>query len=472
MKTNKFWKEKTKMFTQIKKQLQENEKMKKQSIISRQKSFLWLAALIVTIMLTTDGSAQQNYVANLSSAQEVIPNASTGRGVAKILLNESPTGGGTITVMVNYSGLLGNVVLAHIHGNAPVGANAPVLFKLNYTGGTSGTITAGPFTLSAQQVADMKAQKFYINIYTSNNQQNGEIRGQIKRAGFFTDYDGDGRDDYQVFRRSNYTFYTLQSLGNRVEERTFGATTPGFLEGYTAADFDGDGRSDLTRFRANQMTGEFFWIILQSETQMVRTVQWGNLFSGFPVTGDFDGDGKQDIAFFNTGSGLWAILQSSNNQPRYENFGTANDVPVVGDYDRDGKSDLAVTRAVNGQKYWYIKQSSNNQLRIEQWGLASDINFAFTSQIDFDGDNAADLAVQRNENGRAVFYVRRSSDNALFIQQWGLATDVTFVGADYDGDGKSDIQAIRKINGQAVWFTRLSSTGEMRTVVWGLESDL
>ncbi len=452
------------MFKRIKKQSQEN-KMKN-------KNLNLIATIFAVILFSMNVSAQQNYVANLSSAQEVIPNASTGRGVAKVLLNESPTGGGTITVTVNYSGLLGNVVLAHIHGNAPVGTTAPVLFTLNYTGGTSGTITAGPFTLSAQQVADMKAQKFYINIYTSNNQQNGEIRGQIKRAGFFTDYDGDGRDDYQVFRRSNYTFYTLQSLGNRVEERTFGATTPGFLEGYTAADFDGDGRSDLTRFRANQMTGEFFWIILQSETQTVRTVQWGNLFSGFPVTGDFDGDGKQDIAFFNTGSGLWAILQSSNNQPRYENFGTANDVPVVGDYDRDGKSDLAVTRAVNGQKYWYIKQSSNNQLRIEQWGLASDINFAFTSQIDFDGDNAADLAVQRNENGRAVFYVRRSSDNALFIQQWGLATDLTFVGADYDGDGKSDIQAIRKINGQAVWFTRLSSTGEMRTVVWGLESDL
>jgi hypothetical protein len=446
--------------------------MKKQSIISRQKSFLWLAALIATIMFSINVSAQQNYVANLSSAQEVTPNASTGRGVAKILLNESPRGGGTITVTINYSGLLGNVVLAHIHGDAPVGATAPVLFTLDYTGGESGTISAGPFRLSAQQVADMKAQKFYINIYTSNNQQNGEIRGQIKRAGFFTDYDGDGRDDYQVFRRANYTFYTLQSLGNRFEASTFGETTPGFLEGFTAADFDGDGRSDLTRFRANQMTGDFIWIILQSETQTVRTVQWGNLFTGSPVTGDFDGDGKQDIAFFVRGTGLWAILQSSNNQQRYEYFGTANDVPVVGDYDRDGKSDLAVTRAVNGQKIWYIKQSSNNQLRTEQWGLASDIEFGFTSHIDFDGDNAADLVVQRNENGQAFFYVRRSSDNSFVTYQWGLPTDITGVGTDFDGDGKSDIGAIRKINGELVWFTRLSSTGELRAVVWGLASDV
>ena len=454
------------MFKRIKKQSQENKMKNKYLNV--------IATIFAAILFSINASAQQNYVANLSSAQEVIPNASTGRGVARVLLNESPTGGGTITVTVNYSGLLGNVVLAHIHGNAPVGANAPVLFSLNFMGGTSGTITAGPFTLSAQQVADMKAQRFYINLYTSNYQQNGEIRGQIKRAGMFTDYDGDGRDDFQVFRRSNFTYYTLQSLGNRVEERTFGATTPGFIDGYTAADFDGDGRSDMTRLRANLATGELFWIILQSETQTVRTVQWGNLLQlgDFPVTGDFDGDGKQDIAVFRTSSGLWAVLQSSNNQPRYENFGTANDVPVVGDYDRDGKSDLAVTRAVNGQKVWYIKQSSNNQLRIEQWGMASDIVFAFTNQIDFDGDNAADLVVQRNENGQAVFYVRRSSDNALFIQQWGLATDLTGVGVDYDGDGRSDIGAIRIINGQLVWFNRLSSTGEMRTVVWGLESDL
>jgi hypothetical protein len=296
----------------------------------------------------------------------------------------------------------------------------------------------------------MKAQKFYVNIYTSNNQQNGEIRGQIKRAGFFTDYDGDGRDDYQVYRSSNNTFYTLQSLGNRIEARSFGETTPGFLNGYTAADFDGDGRSDLTRFRVSQTTGEFTWIIFQSETQTVRTVQWGNLLQlgDFALAGDFDGDGKQDISVFRRSNGLWAILQSSNNQPRYEYFGTTDDVPVVGDYDRDGKSDLAVTRAVNGQKIWYIKQSSNNQLRTEQWGLASDINFAFTSHIDFDGDNAADLVVQRNENGQAFFYVLRSSDNSFVAYQWGLPTDITAVGIDKDGDGKSDIGAIRKINGQ------------------------
>ena len=165
---------------------------------------------------------------------------------------------------------------------------------------------------------------------------------------------------------------------------------------------------------------------------------------------------------------IWSVV-SSTNAPRYEYFGAPGDASVPGDYDKDGKTDVAVTRNIDGKKYWFIKQSSNGQVRVEQWGLPSDTVFSFgPSQIDFDGDGAADLVVQRNIDGSAYFYVRRSSDNSLFVQQWGLATDQVFVGIDIDGDGKSDIMAVRIINGQQVWFARLSSTGELRAIVWGL----
>ena len=53
-------------------------------------------------------------------------------------------------------------------------------------------------------------------------------------------------------------------------------------------------------------------------------------------------------------------------------WGLSSDVVKLGDYDGDGKTDPTVTRAVNGQRVFYILQSSNNQVRYETFGLAGD----------------------------------------------------------------------------------------------------
>ena len=430
----------------------------------KNKNLSLIATIFAAMVFSINASAQQKFLANLSGLQEVPATSSTAKGVAVITLNAAET---QATVSVNYSGLSSAVTAAHIHGNAAPGQNAAEIFTVGGASGASGTITTTINLTQAQAVA-LRGQQLYIDFHT-NTFPSGEVRGQIKRASMFADEDGDGRDDYSTYNLSDNTFYSLLSIGNRVQTRSFGETTPGFLNGSFIGDFDGDGRADLVRFRVNAASGVFTWVIYQTDTNTVRSVDWGSFATDFVAVGDYDGDGKQDIAVFRRSEGIWFIIQSSTNTPRYEYFGAPGDDSVPGDYDKDGKTDIAVTRAIDGKKYWFINQSSNGQVRVEQWGLPSDTVFSFgPSQIDFDGDGAADLVVQRNIGGSAYFYVRRSSDNSLFVQQWGLATDQVFVGIDIDGDGKSDIMAVRIINGQQVWFARLSSTGELRAIVWGL----
>ena len=106
----------------------------------------------------------------LSARNEVPPNASTATGAARLDLD-----GSVLKWTVTYSGVSGPVTAGHIHGPAPAGANAGVVIPFS---GTASPIT-GSATLSAAQLADLKAGLYYVNLHTAAN-PGGEIRGQIK----------------------------------------------------------------------------------------------------------------------------------------------------------------------------------------------------------------------------------------------------------------------------------------------------
>ena len=128
-----------------------------------------------------------SYVANLSGANEVPPNASPATGTGFVVYDDVAN---SITTSVTYSGLLANMTATHIHGPALAGANAPVIHFLATTSPPIGT-QSGSYNdvwdssdspaLSAVHIGYLTTQKLYINIHTTQF-PGGEIRGQIVPA--------------------------------------------------------------------------------------------------------------------------------------------------------------------------------------------------------------------------------------------------------------------------------------------------
>ena len=130
--------------------------------------------LIASACLLSIPAFAQKYTAELSGAQEVPPHAdAAGTGTAYVVLD-----GNQITYEVEYKGLSGPATMAHIHGPAAVGVNAPVMIPFKDV--TQSPIK-GTATLTPEQVTALKGGNEYVNIHTDKN-KGGEIRGQLKPA--------------------------------------------------------------------------------------------------------------------------------------------------------------------------------------------------------------------------------------------------------------------------------------------------
>lgn len=127
--------------------------------------------LIASACLLTVPAFAEKYTAQLTGAQEVPPTGSAGTGMATVTLD-----GDKISYEVDYKGLTGPATAGHIHGPADMGANAGVAVPFK---DVASSPVKGTATLTAQQVADLKAGKDYVNIHTEKN-KGGEIRGQLK----------------------------------------------------------------------------------------------------------------------------------------------------------------------------------------------------------------------------------------------------------------------------------------------------
>jgi hypothetical protein len=132
-----------------------------------------LKLVALSVLLTTVISTRaQSYSASLDAAQDG-GGGRTGTGSASLTLS-----GSSLSWHVTYTGLSSPSSAAHIHGPAAVGVNAPVLFPFTGTFGTTAGTFDGSVSLSAQNISDLNAGLYYVNVH-SQAFGGGEIRGQI-----------------------------------------------------------------------------------------------------------------------------------------------------------------------------------------------------------------------------------------------------------------------------------------------------
>ena len=230
-------------------------------------------------------------------------------------------------------------------------------------------------------------------------------------------------------------------------------------------DFNGDGRTDfaVVRNTGGGPSGQITWFINLNNSATTYASEWG-LSGDFFVPVDYDGDSKTDIAIWRAGAPTVAafyILQSQTNTVRIVPFGQSGDDPsVVDDYDGDGKADPAVYRSganAGDPSTWYYLASNNNpsnSVTYVRWGQNGD----FPGPGDYDGDGKADFVIQRNNGGgQARFWMLQTTAGTNSVV-FGTPTDVIVPG-DYDGDGKTDVAVVRGSAGVYNWYVLPSSTG-------------
>jgi CHRD domain len=120
-------------------------------------------------------AASSSFKVPLSGAQSVPPVETSGAGTANLTYDPATR---VVTWNITYSGLSSPVTMAHFHGPAKQGQNAPVIIWLTVQGSPpSGPIT-GSATLTPEQAQQFSAGDWYVNVHTQSHPA-GEIRGQV-----------------------------------------------------------------------------------------------------------------------------------------------------------------------------------------------------------------------------------------------------------------------------------------------------
>jgi hypothetical protein len=131
-------------------------------------------ALVAALPVTTAFADTITFHTVMNAASEVPPKTSPGKGMATATLNTATK---QLTYTVQFSDLTGPATMAHFHGPAEPGANAGIVVPL---GNNPTSPIEGSVTLTDQQIGDLMAGRWYVNVHTAANPA-GEIRGQMIR---------------------------------------------------------------------------------------------------------------------------------------------------------------------------------------------------------------------------------------------------------------------------------------------------
>jgi len=398
-----------------------------------------------TPTVTPQGRFFEGHLTGSNATPPVTTNAT---GEIKVLLNADET---QATISGEFNRFTSAQTSAVI--NVTVAGTTTTVANLGTVPSSEGEGHFAPQTISVtpQQVQLLRMGSWFAVIGSANN-PSGEVAGAILSDSHHADFDGDGSNDFAVYRPSTGVWYSQNTNGFTATSFGTAADTP------VSADYDGDGKTDRALFQ--NVNGAAIWTINNSSDGTVFQTQFG-FATDTPVRGDFDGDGRNDIAVYRPSTGVWYVWKSNGTGYQIVQWGLAEDVPMSNDMDGDGKSDITVFRPSTG--IWYWINSSTGSISIVRFGLNGDKPV----RGDFDGDGRDDVAVYRPSTG--VWYIWRSSDATYDIRGFGLAEDIPVAG-DYDSDGKTDLAVFRPSSGD--WYIWRSSDFTYEFRHFGLTGDI
>jgi hypothetical protein len=111
----------------------------------------------------------------LSGAQCVPPVDTTGSGTADLTFDPATR---VVAWKIPYSGLTSPSTMAHFHGPAKQGQNAPPVIWLSTQGSPPANPMTGSATLTPEQAQQFSDGEWYVNVHTQSHPA-GEIRGQV-----------------------------------------------------------------------------------------------------------------------------------------------------------------------------------------------------------------------------------------------------------------------------------------------------
>ena len=140
-------------------------------------ALLFLSISLFACKKDSNENIAQNYstTGNASGSQENPPNSSSGSGTLTGTYNSATN---VWQYNINWNSLTSAATAVELRGPASIGVNGALMFALSISApGINGT-ASGNVTLSAQQEADLLANKCYYTI-RSSTYLTGEIRGNI-----------------------------------------------------------------------------------------------------------------------------------------------------------------------------------------------------------------------------------------------------------------------------------------------------
>ena len=143
--------------------------------MKRQRALVPFLLLLGLVSIGPARAEATSFKVSLTGAQCVPPVDTKGSGTADLTYDPATR---VVTWNITYNGLSSPTTMAHFHGPAKLGQNAPVVIWLSVKGSPPSNPMTGTATLTPAQAKQFTDGEWYVNVHTKDHPA-GEIRGQV-----------------------------------------------------------------------------------------------------------------------------------------------------------------------------------------------------------------------------------------------------------------------------------------------------